>query len=156
MIVESAAMEVALASRSIPGATGAEVWRGRLDRWRERGVLERTYSRRPRKTVTKRKRRALTDLQRAKSMPPRVESGEELVRLGENVWQDRAMLSKAVDVGRRDVIRCRETGAVFTDRLGATVQGTRPHLASHLSLRPSILSTLHVVCLRRAFLRCCR
>lgn len=98
MIVESAAMEVALASRSIPGATGAEVWRGRLDRWRERGVLERTYSRRPRKTVTKRKRRALTDLQRAKSMPPRVESGEELVRLGENVWQDRAMLSKAVEM----------------------------------------------------------
>ena len=91
-------MEAALAARSIPDATGAEVWGRNLDRWRGRGVLERTYSRRPRKTVAKRKRRKLTDLQRAKSMPPRVETGEELVRLGEKVWQDRAMLSKAVEM----------------------------------------------------------
>jgi hypothetical protein len=98
LIVESVAMETALVSRSIPGATGAEVWARNVERWRERGVLEHPYSRRPRKTVAKRKRRTLTDLQRAKSMPPKVATGEELIRLGETVWQDRAMLGKAVEM----------------------------------------------------------
>jgi len=37
------------------------------------------------------------DIQRAK-LPPKVQTGEELVRLGESVWQDRAMLAKAVEM----------------------------------------------------------
>lgn len=95
---ESAAMEVALASRSIAGATGASVWKSKLDRWQGRGVLERIYSRRPRNTVGNRKRKKLTDLQRARNMPPVVKTGGELIELGEKVSQDRAMLAKAVEM----------------------------------------------------------
>jgi hypothetical protein len=95
---ESAAMEAALASRSIAGATGASVWKSRLDRWQGRGVLERIYSRRPRKTVGNRKQKKLTDLQRARNMPPVVKTGGELIELGQKVSQDRAMLAKAVEM----------------------------------------------------------
>ena len=98
LIVETAAMVAALGSRSVPGVTGAEVWSNRVREWRGRGVLERGYSRRPRKTVSKRRRRKLTDLERAKNLPPKVETGEELIRLGEGVWQDRAMVAKAVEM----------------------------------------------------------
>ena len=95
---ESVAMEVALASRSIAGATGASVWKSRLDHWQVRGVLERIYSRRPRKTEAQSKRKKLTDLRRARNLPPVVTTGAELIELGEKVWQDRAMLAKAVEM----------------------------------------------------------
>jgi hypothetical protein len=96
--LESASLEAELVARSLPGASGADVWNSRLHDWRARGVLDSRYSRRPRKTVTKRRRRTLTDLARAKNLPPKVETGGELIRLGEMVWQDRAMLAKAVEM----------------------------------------------------------
>ena len=96
-IVESAAMEAALNSRSVPGVTGAEVWGRRIEGWNERGVLERGYSRRKRATVSDRPRRKLTDEQRAK-LPPKVQTGAELILLGERVWQDRPMAAKAVEM----------------------------------------------------------
>jgi hypothetical protein len=40
----------------------------------------------------------LTDLERAKNLQPKVETGGELIRLGESVWQDRAMVAKAVEM----------------------------------------------------------
>ncbi len=98
LIVESAAMEAGLAARSIPGVTGTDVWNTRVRQWRERGVFEQPYSRRPRKSVGKRKRRLISDLRRAKNMPPKVETGEELIRLGEKVWQDRAVLAKDLEM----------------------------------------------------------
>lgn len=101
LIVESAAMERELAARSIPGVTGADVWNGRLQQWIEKGVLEQPYSRRPRKTVGKRKTRKMSDLQRAKNMPPKVETGEELIQLGKKVWQDQAIVAKALEMWGR-------------------------------------------------------
>jgi hypothetical protein len=96
--LESAAMESDLASRTVPGATGAEVWRKHVEQWANRGVLDAVYSRRPRKTVAKTKPRKLSDLERAKKLPPKVTTGIELVELGEKVWQDRSMLAKAVEM----------------------------------------------------------
>lgn len=96
-VLESAGMEAALASRTVPGATGGEVWRKCVQEWRDRGVLDSSYLRRPRKTVAK-KTRKLNELERAKNLPPKVSTGEELIRLGEEVRQDRAMLAKAVEM----------------------------------------------------------
>jgi hypothetical protein len=98
---DSAAMEAALVGGCLPGVTGAELWGSRLQLWRERGVLEREYVRRPRKTASKRKPRQLTDLQRARNLPPKVETGDELIQLGEVVWQDRQMVAKAVEMWDR-------------------------------------------------------
>lgn len=94
-IVESGAMEAAL--NSTPGVTGAEVWNRCVKQWHERGVLDRAYSRRKRLTVSKHRCGKLDDIQRAK-LPPRVETGEELIRLGENIWQDRKIVAKAVEM----------------------------------------------------------
>ena len=108
-IVESAVMEAVLQPRCVPGVTGAELWSRRVEAWRERGALERGYS--PRKCVgpqrcschphkrrcPNRPRRKMSDLQRAK-LPPKVETGEELIRVGESVWQDRPMVAKAVEM----------------------------------------------------------
>src|SRR5713101_2955176 len=108
-IVGSAVMEAALQSRCVPGITGAELWSRRVEAWRERGVLERDYSRRRcvvsqrcschpnMRRCPNRLRSKMGDIQRAK-LPPKVQTGEELVRLGESVWQDRAMLAKAVEM----------------------------------------------------------
>ena len=90
-------MGASMGSRGIPGVTGAEVWARRIEGWNERGVLRRGYSRRKRVTVSDRPRRKLTDEQRAK-LPPKVQTGEELVLLGDRVWQDRAMAAKAVEM----------------------------------------------------------
>jgi hypothetical protein len=96
-IVESAAMEAALESRCVPGVTGAEAWSSRVEQWEKRGILERKYSREKRVTVSDRPRRKLTDEQRAK-FPPKVQTGEELIRLGVSVWQNRTMIAKAVEM----------------------------------------------------------
>jgi hypothetical protein len=96
--LESTAMETDLATRTVSGGTGAEVWKKRFDEWDKRGVLNVVYSRRPRKTIAKTKPRKLTDLQRAKNLPPKVTTGSELLELGEKVWQDRSMLAKAVEM----------------------------------------------------------
>lgn len=96
-IVERAATESALRSRRVPGITGAEVWERRIESWNERGVLKREYSHRKRVTASSRPRRKLTDEQRAK-LPPKVQTGEELIRLSERIWQDRAMAAKAVEM----------------------------------------------------------
>ena len=96
-IIESAAMEAALKSRCVPGVTGAELWSRRVESWRGRGILEREYSRRKYVTASPRPRRKLTDEQRAK-LPPKVQTGEELIRLGEGLSQDRAMVAKAIEM----------------------------------------------------------
>jgi hypothetical protein len=96
-IVKDIAMSAALGSHSVPGLSGAEVWSHRVARWRERGVLDRSYLRRPRQSVPEKRRKKLDDVQRAK-LPPKVESGQQLVELGEAVWQDKAMLAKAVEM----------------------------------------------------------
>jgi len=43
-------------------------------------------------------RKKLTDLERARNMPPMVPTGTELIALGERVWQDRAILAKALEM----------------------------------------------------------
>jgi hypothetical protein len=97
LIVEETAMRAALESRSMPGRTSAEVWSRRLTRWRERGALDRTYSRRPRRSFSEKRRRRLDDVQRAK-LPPKVENGQQLIELGEALRQDKAMVAKAVEM----------------------------------------------------------
>jgi hypothetical protein len=120
--LESAAMEADLASRTVPGATGEEVWMRRVEAWANRGVLDTVYSRRPRKTVGKTKPRKLSDLERAKKLPPKVTTGTELVELGEKVWQDRSMLAKAVEMWSAGMSSgAIRAGAMFTHRLGAAV-----------------------------------
>ena len=96
-IVEDVAMWAALESRSMPGLTGADLWTDRLARWRERGVLDRAYSRQPRRCISEKRRSKLDDVQRAK-LPPKVESGQQLVELGKAVWQDKTMVAKAVEM----------------------------------------------------------
>jgi hypothetical protein len=98
ILVESAELESAFYARGLPEATGTEVWNRHLLDWRARGSLERGYSRRPRKAPSKQTRRKFTDLQRAKSMPPKVESGEALIGLGTESWQHPAMIAKAVEM----------------------------------------------------------
>jgi hypothetical protein len=98
LILESANLESAFHARGLIETTGSEVWNRRVLDWRARGTLERSYSRRPRKTISKRTRRKFTDLQRAKNMPPKVESGEALISLGTEVWQDRTIVAKAVEM----------------------------------------------------------
>ena len=98
LINETASLDAAFARRFMPGVTGAELWSNRIQEWHSRGVLQRGYSRRPRKTTAKRKRRKLTDQERAKNLPPKVETGEELLQLGARVWQERAMVAKAVEM----------------------------------------------------------
>jgi hypothetical protein len=97
-IAEGSALSKQLESRCVRGVTGAESWENQLQKWCERGVLERGYKRRPRKVVSKQQHRRLTDLARAKNLPPKVDTGEDLIRLGERVWQDRRMMSKAVEM----------------------------------------------------------
>jgi hypothetical protein len=98
LIDETAGLEAAFNRRFIAGVTGAELWSHRIQEWHSRGVLLRGYSRRPRRTTSKRKRHKLTDLERAKNLPPKVETGEELLQLGARIWQDRAMVAKAVEM----------------------------------------------------------
>lgn len=87
------------AQRSLVSArllTGTEVWGTRLEGWRSRGVFERGYSKRPRRSISRR-RKKLDDARRAK-LPPKVQTGEELIQLGERVWQHRSIVAKAVEM----------------------------------------------------------
>lgn len=96
-LVESAAIG-ALDSHSEPAITGAEVWKRSVEGWCQRGVMERRYSSRKRATVpSDRPRRKLTDKQRAK-LPPKAETGKELIELAQRLSQDRAMTAKAVEM----------------------------------------------------------
>jgi hypothetical protein len=74
------------------------VWKRTVEGWYQRGVMERGYSSRKRVTApSDRPRRKLTDEQRAK-LPPKVETGKELIHLAERLSQDRAMTAKAAEM----------------------------------------------------------
>lgn len=148
LVLETAVMEASLNARCLSGVSGAEAWNRHIGNWRERGSLERSYTRRPRKTVSKRPRRKLDDVQRAKLLPPKVQTGEELIRLGQGLWQDRSLIAKAVEMWDLGI----SAGAVRQvqcSRIGWAKQGTKCmelwHRMFYCGLRfcPSCMSSVY-------------
>lgn len=153
-MVESAAMEAALASRCMHGKTGAEVWHERVEQWQERGVLKREYSRRKSVIPSARPRRKLTDEQRAK-LPPKVETGEELIRLGESVWQGRVMVARPSKCGPLEClpvpfVKCSARGSPGCGNVGKEIiSGIVPSAAAFGSVRCACRPCMNLFSARR-------